>query len=97
MVRIHSGVPHKPNKTQKIRDEAKSARGQICVHLCAIQKKFKNGGTLRFLADLKKLVEAYTAPVSIVAGDDRGNQPDIDHEQNTSGTQGLFEVQEDSA
>jgi len=46
VVRIHSGVPHKPQKTQQILDEARSAQGQICVHLCAIQKKFDTGGVL---------------------------------------------------
>ena len=46
MVRIHSGVPHKPQKTQEIRDEARSAEAEICIHLYPIQKKVETGGIL---------------------------------------------------
>ena len=46
MVRIHSGVPHKPQKTQEIRDEARSAEAEICIHLYPIQKKSETGGIL---------------------------------------------------
>ena len=46
MVRIHSGVPHKPQKTQEIRDKARSAEAEICIHLYPIQKKSETGGIL---------------------------------------------------
>ena len=46
MVRIHSGVPHKPQKAQEIRDEASSAEAEICIHLYPIQKKSETGGIL---------------------------------------------------
>jgi hypothetical protein len=46
VVRIHSGVPHKPQETQEIRDETRSAEAEICIHLYPIQKKSETGGIL---------------------------------------------------